>query len=119
MHPLAQPFERIGFELHQGGSGRPDTRVAVGGVGDEVGQRRRIDAAPGDIREIARSRSGEGARDELVDEEIEQRLEGAAALGRGLAQGATEFRRVDVAAARRLGDGRNVLYGARDDLLAH
>ena len=52
-HPVAQPVEHVRLELHQRRRRHPDAGVAVGRVGDEVGERRRIDPASGDVGEVA------------------------------------------------------------------
>ena len=74
-HPVAQPVERVGLELHQRRRRLPHAGVAVGGVGDEVGERRRVEPAAGDVGEIAGARRGERARNPVAEQAVEQRLE--------------------------------------------
>jgi hypothetical protein len=97
-HPVAKPVERVGLQLHQRGRRLPDAGVAVGGVGDEVGERRRIQAAAGDVGEIARARRGEGAWNPVGEQLVEQRLERDTLLRRRFAHRSAQRRRVDVAA---------------------
>ncbi len=52
-HPVAQPVERVGFELHECRRRLPDAGITVRGVGDEVGERRRINAAARNVGEVA------------------------------------------------------------------
>lgn len=84
-HPVAQPVERVGLELHQRGGSLPDAGVPVGGVGDEVGERGGVDAATRDVVQVVGARAVEGARDPLVEQLVEQRLERPAEFGGGFA----------------------------------
>ena len=56
-HPVAQPVERVRLELHERRRRLPDAGVTVDGVRDEVGERRRKQAAAGNIGEVAGRRS--------------------------------------------------------------
>ena len=118
-HPVAQPVERVGLELHERGRRLPYAGVAVGRVGDEVGERRRIEAAARDVREIARARRGERARNPVAEQLIEQRLERDALLRRRFAHRAAQLRRVHVAADRLAIERRDVRDAAPDDLVGH
>ena len=73
----------------------PVNRFAV--LADEVRQRRGEDAASGDEREVTRRRRVEGTRDVVVEQLVEQRLERATRLWRGLAQRPAERAGIDVA----------------------
>jgi len=61
--PLAQPVQRVRFQLHQRWRGLPDTGVAVRGISDEVRQRRGKQPTTGDVREISGRRRVERLRD--------------------------------------------------------
>lgn len=118
-HPLREPLEHVGLELHERGRGLPHTRVTVGGVGDEVGQGRGVQPPAGDEREITGSRGVEGVADPALEEWCEQRVEGHAVLGRTFAQRAAQLLHVGVAAGRLLLEAGQVLHDAREHLLAH
>jgi len=120
LHPVAQPVEDVGFELHERRRRLPDPRVAVGRVGDEVGERGGKDAAAGDVREVPRPRRGERARDELVEQLVEQRVERRALLRHRLPQRAAERGDVgEIPATRLVAQRREVSHRARHHGLAH
>jgi hypothetical protein len=118
-HPVAQPVERVGLELHERRRRLPDAGVAVGRVGDEVGERRRVEAAARDEREIARARRRERARNPVAEQLVEQRLEGDTLLRRRLAHRAAQRRGVHVAARRRSVERGDVRDAAPDDFVGH
>ena len=65
-HPVAEPVEHIGLELHQRRGGLPDAGVAVGAVGDQVGECGREDAAAGDVGQVTGTGRVERAGDPLT-----------------------------------------------------
>ena len=119
IHPRAQPVERVRFELHERRGGEPDAGEPIGRVGDEVGERRRIDAATGNVRKIARPNRGQRPGNPVAEQLVEQRLQRDALFGRRLAQRAAERAGVDVAAAWLLVDGGDVVDAALDHGVGH
>ena len=111
LHPVAQPVERIRLELHERGRGTPHARVTVDAVRDQVGKRGRKYPAARNEREVAGARGVVAARDPLVEERLEQRIERRAPLRRRLAKGATELGGIHVTTDGLLLDGREM----RDD----
>jgi hypothetical protein len=98
VHPVAQPVERVGFELHERRRGLPHARIPVRRGGDEVCERRSIEAAAGNEGQIAGTGRVERARDPVAEQLIEQRLERDAALRRALTHRAADLGRIHVAA---------------------
>jgi hypothetical protein len=119
VHPVAQPVERIGLELHERRRRLPDSGVAVRGVGDEVCQRRRVGAAAGNERQIAGADRGERPGNPVAEQAVEQRFERHAVLGRRLDQRPAQPGRVDVATAWLLSGTRDVIDAPRDNGRRH
>ena len=120
LHPVTQPLEHIRLELHERRRCLPDPRVPVGRVGDEIGQRRRVDPATGDVREVPRPRGRERPRDPLIEQLPQERLERGPLLWYRLAhRPAHRLDLSEVAAARLLPQRREMLDRARDHGLAH
>ena len=119
-HPVAQPVERVGFELHQRRRRHPHAGEAVHGVGDEIGERRGIQPATGNERQIPARRGVERRRHAAIEHHVEQRSERTALLRRRLAQCATErLGPLDVAANRLLGQAGDELDAASGHLVGH
>src|SRR5262249_20999744 len=89
----------VGLELHQRGRRLPHAGVAVGRVGNEIGERRRKDAAAWNVGQVPGAGSRERSRYPVPKQSVEQRLERSAALRRRLAHGAAEIGGGDIAAA--------------------
>ena len=82
-HQRAQPGDGRLLDLREGRGRRGHAHVAVGGGGDEVGERRGVDAPAGDVGEIARA-GGVVALGDGGAETLEEAREGPARLGDGL-----------------------------------
>ena len=88
-----------------------DAHVPVDGVRDEVRDGRVDDAAPRDVREVARPRCAEPLRHDAIEDEIEELAVRPAGFRERLDQGARELR-----AAFRV---RGRLPGQRLDVVEH
>src|SRR5690606_34064587 len=83
---LRKPTNRLRLELDCRWSRAPDASVAVDDRRDVLRERRRREAAARHVGEIARPGGVERWRDDLAEEEIEDRFERAALLWRRFAQ---------------------------------
>ena len=82
-HPVAEPVQHVGLQLHQRRGGLPDAGEAVDAVGDQVGQHRREQAAAGDVGQVAGGGRVERAGDPVAEERVEQLLQLGPLLGAG------------------------------------
>ena len=89
---VAQPPGDVLLDLDHGGARLPQAHVPVHALGDEVGERGRVQAAARDIGEVARTRVLEGLRDRGL-RLGEQLVEVAALFGCGRTQLAGELDR--------------------------
>ena len=83
---LAEPSNDVQLELRESRCGNPHPHVSIHGVRDEVGDRGREDATPGDIRQITRCSRIVRERDRFPEEEVQQPVEVCASLREGLGE---------------------------------
>ena len=85
-HEPAQPRERGLLDLGEGGRRLRDTHVAVDGAGHEVGERRGVDAAAGNVGQVSGAGGVVAFRDR-GPQPLEQRPERSRLLGRAFDEG--------------------------------
>ena len=119
LHPLAQPVERVGLELHERRRGQPHPGVAIDHAGNQVREPRGIQPSARNVGEIAGPRRREGPRHPLGEQPVEQRLVRHAPFGRRLAEAAAEIGRGDVAPGRLRREAQDVVDESLDRGVPH
>ena len=119
LHPVAQPVERVGFELHERWCCQPHPGVAIDHVGNQIRQPRGIQPAAWNVGEVAGPRCRKGPRYPLGEQLVEQRLVRDTLFGCRFAEAAAEIRRAHVASGRLRLETQDVVYEPLDGGVAH
>ena len=119
LHPVAQPVERVGFELNECWCRQPHPGVAIDDVGNQIRQARGIQPAAWNVGKIAGSRCRKGPRHPLGEQLVEQRLVRDTLFGGRFAEATAEIRRSHVASGRLRLETQNVVYEPLDGGVPH